>query len=191
MKSLESLIENSKEACLPALPQTQANIRTENPNKKPWLLFFTRALQQKKQRLAELVGREKLMMAALPALAAKIVDETRKRGRITTGEIIRATGASRNTLEEHFKRLQAKGHLIRHGTGKGTWYALPLYVHRSQPGRSFRNHCVVSSRSISPAATAKVSSSHSGPSAFGPMPFNRRKTIQAPRAARLLPSING
>ena len=40
-------------------------------------------------------------------------------------DMIRATGASRNTLKEHFKRLLEQGHLVRHGTGKATWYALP------------------------------------------------------------------
>jgi hypothetical protein len=39
--------------------------------------------------------------------------------------MIRATGASRSTLKEHFKRLLEQGQLVRHGTGKATWYALP------------------------------------------------------------------
>lgn len=123
--SLESVIENSKEGYYLALRQTQGTIRTEAPNWQPWLTFFMRALQQQMRRLAEKVEREKLMMAALPELAAQIIDEARKRGRITIGDMIRATGASRNTLKEHFKRLLEQGHLVRHGTGKATWYALP------------------------------------------------------------------
>lgn len=123
--SLESVIENSKEGYYLALRQTQGTIRTDAPNWQPWLTFFMRALQQQMRRLAEKVEREKLMMAALPELAAQIIDEARKRGRITIGDMIRATGASRNTLKEHFKRLLEQGHLVRHGTGKATWYALP------------------------------------------------------------------
>ena len=123
--SLESVIENSKEGYYLALRQTQGTIQTEAPNWQPWLMFLMRALGQQKRRLAEKVEREKLMMAALPELAAQIIDEARKRGRITMGETIRATGASRNTLKEHFKRLGEQGHLVRHGTGKATWYALP------------------------------------------------------------------
>lgn len=123
--SLESVIENSKDGYYLALRQTQGTIRTDAPNWQPWLMFFMRALQQQKRRLAEKVEREKLMMAALPELAAQIIDEARKRGRITIGDMIRATGASRNTLKEHFKRLLEQGHLVRHGTGKATWYALP------------------------------------------------------------------
>jgi Fic family protein len=123
--SLESVIENSKEGYYLGLRQTQGTIQTEAPNWQPWLMFLMRALGQQKRRLAEKVDREKLMMAALPELAAQIIDEARKRGRITMGEMIRATGASRNTLKEHFKRLGEQGHLVRHGTGKATWYALP------------------------------------------------------------------
>jgi len=49
----------------------------------------------------------------------------RQRGCITIGDMNRATGANRNTLKEHFKRLLAQGRLVRHATGKATWYALP------------------------------------------------------------------
>jgi Fic family protein len=123
--SLESVIENSKEGYYLALRQTQATLRTDAPNWQPWLVFFLRALQQHKRRLAEKIEREKLMLAALPELAAQIIDEARNRGRVTMGDMIRLTGASRNTLKEHFKRLQEQGHIVRQGTGKATWYRLP------------------------------------------------------------------
>lgn len=123
--SLESVIENSKEGYYLALRQTQSSIRTDSPNWQPWLTFFMRAMQQQKRRLAHKVEREKLVMATLPELAVSIIDHARQHGRVTIGDMIRATGASRNTLKEHFRRLQEQGHLIRHGTGKGSWYALP------------------------------------------------------------------
>ena len=123
--SLESVIENSKEGYYLALRQTQATLRTNAPNWQPWLVFFLRALQQHKRRLAEKIEREKLMLAALPELAAQIIDEARSRGRVTMGDMIRLTSASRNTLKEHFKRLLEQGHLVREGTGKATWYRLP------------------------------------------------------------------
>ena len=123
--SLESVIENSKESYYLALRQTQGTIRTEAPNWQPWILFFARALQQQKRRLAAKVEREKLVMATLPALAVHIIDHTRQHGRVTMGDMIRVTGASRNTLKEHFRHLLEQGHIVRHGLGKGTWYALP------------------------------------------------------------------
>jgi Fic family protein len=123
--SLESVIEHSKETYYLALRQTQGTIRTAAPNWQPWLLFFLRALQQQKRRLAAKVEREKIIIAALPELAVQIVDHARQHGRVTIGDMIRVTGASRNTLKEHFRRLVALGHLTQHGARKGTWYGLP------------------------------------------------------------------
>jgi Fic family protein len=123
--SLESVIENSKESYYLALRQTQGTIRNEAPNWQPWLTFFLRALQQQKRRLAAKVEREKLVLADLPELAVQVLDHARQHGRVTIGNMIRVTGASRNTLKEHFRSLVEKGHLARHGTGKGSWYALP------------------------------------------------------------------
>ena len=123
--SLESVVENSKEGYYLGLRQTQGTIRTDRPNWQPWMLFFMRALQQQKRRLEKKVEREKLVMAALPELAVSIIDHAREHGRVTIGDAMRITGASRNTLKEHFKRLLEQGHVVKHGVGKGTWYALP------------------------------------------------------------------
>jgi len=40
-------------------------------------------------------------------------------------DTVRAIGVSRNTLKYHFRSLVEKQHLTRHGTGKGSLYALP------------------------------------------------------------------
>lgn len=123
--SLESVIEQNKEGYYLALRQTQGTIRTDSPNWQPWLLFFMRVMNQQKDRLARKVEREKLVLAALPDLAVQIVDCARQHGRVSMGDVIKTTGASRNTLKEHFRRLVGQGHLAQHGSGKGTWYALP------------------------------------------------------------------
>ena len=123
--SLESVIEHSKEGYYLALRQTQGTIHTERANWQPWLVFFLRALQQQKRSLSAKIEREKLVLATLPELAAQIIDQARQHGRVTIGDMIRITGASRNTLKEHFKRLVEIEHLKRHGIGKGSWYTLP------------------------------------------------------------------
>ena len=123
--SLESVVENSKEGYYLGLRQTQGTIRSHLPDWQPWLLFFLRALQQQKRRLAVKVEREKIVMAALPELAVQIVDHARQHGRVTMGDIIKVTGASRNTLKDHFRHLLEQGHLVKYGAGKGTWYVLP------------------------------------------------------------------
>jgi Fic family protein len=123
--SLESVIENSKEGYYLALRQTQTTIRTEAPNWQPWLLFFMRALQQQKRRLAVKVEHEKNALAALPELAIKILDYVRDQGRVSTRDIVREYGASPNTLKVTFTSLVKKGLLVRNGAGRSTWYRLP------------------------------------------------------------------
>jgi Fic family protein len=122
--SLESVIERNKEGYYVALRQTQGTIRTDKPDWQPWLLFFLRALQQQMQRLAKKIERERIVMARLPELSVRILDHAREHGRVSAGEMIRLTGASRNTLKEHFRQLVAKGCLTRHGGGRSTWYGL-------------------------------------------------------------------
>jgi Fic family protein len=122
--SLESVIEQSKEAYYLALRQTQGTIRSGTPNWQPWLAFFLRALAEQVRRLNRKVEREKLVLAALPDLSLQIVEFAREHGRITMGDAIRLTGSSRNTLKQHFRALVERGHLVQHGSGRGVWYEL-------------------------------------------------------------------
>jgi Fic family protein len=122
--SLESVIEQSKEAYYLALRQTQRTIRTDAPNWQPWLVFFLRALAEQVRRLARKVEREKLVLAALPELSLQIVEFAREHGRITMGDAMRLTGGNRNTLKQHFRALVERGHLAQHGAGRGVWYEL-------------------------------------------------------------------
>lgn len=123
--SLENVIEHSKESYYLALRQTQSTIRTGSPNWQPWLLYFMRALQKQKFRLAEKMEREKMLLTDLPELSAAIMEEVRRIGRTKIGDMVKLTGASRNTLKEHFKRLVEQGYLQQYGERKGTWYGLP------------------------------------------------------------------
>ncbi len=122
--SLESVIEQNKEAYYLALRQTQGTIRTDAPNWQPWLVFFLRSLAEQVQRLNKKVEREKLVLAPLPELSLQIVEFAREHGRVTMGDIIRLTGASRNTLKQHFRVLAEQGHLKQQGGGRGVWYEL-------------------------------------------------------------------
>ena len=122
--SLESVIEQNKEAYYLALRQTQGTIRTDTPNWQPWLVFFLRSLAEQVRRLNQKIEREKLVLAPLPELSLQIVEFAREHGRVTMGDVIRLTGASRNTLKQHFRALVEQGHLNRHGRGRGVWYEL-------------------------------------------------------------------
>jgi len=122
--SLESVIEQNKEAYYLALRQTQGTIRTETPDWQPWLIFFLRPLAEQVRRLSQKVEREKLVLAVLPELSLQIVEFAREHGRITMANAIRLTGTSRNTLKQHFRALVEQGHLQQQGSGRGSWYGL-------------------------------------------------------------------
>jgi Fic family protein len=122
--SLESVVEQSKEAYYLALRQTQGTIRTEAPDWQPWLAFFLRSLTEQVSRLEKKVEREKIVLASLPELSLQIVEFAREHGRVTMSEIIKLTGASRNTLKQHFRALVERGTLSQHGSGRGVWYDL-------------------------------------------------------------------
>ena len=122
--SLESVIEFNKEAYYLALRQTQGTIRADAPNWQLWLAFFLRSLAEQVRRLEKKVEREKLVLASLPELSLQIVEFAREHGRVTIGDVIRLTGASRNTLKAHFRKLVERGHLGQQGSGRGVWYEL-------------------------------------------------------------------
>jgi len=124
--SLESMIEHSKEGYYLALRQTQATIRSDAPDWQPWLLFFMRSLQHQKRRLADKIDREERALADLPELAVMILDYARQHGRVTNRDLVREHGASPNTVKATFRSLTDKGLLVRHGSGRSTWYALPM-----------------------------------------------------------------
>ncbi len=122
--SLESVVENSKEGYYLALRQTQGTLKEENPNWQPWIIFFLKALKQQKQKLEIKVEREKLLLGQLPELSLKILELAKSRGRITISDVVVLTNANRNTIKKHLENLVETNQLLKHGTGKGTWYAL-------------------------------------------------------------------
>jgi Fic family protein len=122
--SLESVVEQNKEGYYLALRQTQGTIASESPDWQPWLMFFLRSLAEQVRRLKVKIQRERVVLAAFPELSLRIVEFAREHGRVTMGDAIRLTGASRNTLKQHFRALVEREHLNQHGRGRGVWYEL-------------------------------------------------------------------
>ncbi len=122
--SLESVIEQSKDAYYLSLRQTQGTIRTDAPDWQPWLTFFLKSLQQHKARLEKKIERERLILGDLPELSVQILELCRDRGRVTVADAAKVTGANRNTIKDHLKALTRAGHIEQHGAGRGTWYGL-------------------------------------------------------------------
>jgi len=122
--SLESVVEQNKEAYYLALRQTQGTVRTDGPDWQPWLVFFLHSLGGQVERLERKIEREQLVLASLPELSLQIVEFVREHGRITMGEAISLTGTSRNTLKQHFRNLVKNQYLNQQGRGRGVWYGL-------------------------------------------------------------------
>ena len=122
--SLESVVEQSKEAYYLALRQTQGTIRSDMPDWQPWVLFFLRSLAEQVKRLNRKIEREKLVLATLPEFSLQIVEFAREHGRVTMADAIRLTGSNRNTLKQHFRALVQRNQLAVHGAGRGVWYEI-------------------------------------------------------------------
>lgn len=122
--SLESVIEQSKEAYYLALRQTQGTIRLDEPDWQPWVTYFLKALKQQKSRLEKKIEREQMILGDLPALSVQILELARERGRVTIADVAKITDTSRNTVKGHVKALTEKSFLVRHGAGRGTWYSI-------------------------------------------------------------------
>lgn len=120
--SLESIIEKTKEQYYLALRQTQGTIRSNKPNWTPWVGYFLKALQSQKQRLETKIERERLMADTLPELSLQILQLASEHGKLTNAQIVKMTGANRNTVKKHLQSLVQSNRLAQHGTGKGTWY---------------------------------------------------------------------
>jgi Fic family protein len=64
--SLESFIEQRKDAYYLALRKTQQTVRSTAPNWQPWVTFFLKSLQQQKAHLEKKIEQERLILGDLP-----------------------------------------------------------------------------------------------------------------------------
>ena len=103
--SMEGVIEQNKDSYYLALRRTQQTIRKEQQNWEAWLVFFLRTMAKQKDNLAARVKEEQALRAALPALSRQIVELAKTRSEITVKEIEDSTGANRNTIKFHVKKL--------------------------------------------------------------------------------------
>jgi len=122
--SLESVIEQNKQAYYIALRQTQGTIRTDAPNWQPWITFFLSSLVSQVKRLETKMEREHLLLATLPKLSIELLTIAREHGRLTVASAQAQTGANRHTIKLHIQKLIAAGQLTPRGAGRGTWYEL-------------------------------------------------------------------
>jgi len=119
--SLERVIEDSKDRYYAALRSAQSTIDTDESQLINWLDFFIRCLARQKDVLGTKIERERLM-APMARLSEELLVIVREHGRLTVREATALTGANRNTVKDHLRRLVNSGRLARRGRGRGTWY---------------------------------------------------------------------
>ncbi|MEM7588985.1 MAG: DUF977 family protein [Myxococcota bacterium] len=120
--SMETVIEANKENYYLALRRTQRTIRTDNQNWEPWIFFFLKSMVKQKNNLATKVKAEQVLKASLPALSRRIIDLVQERGEMTVREIEEVTGANRNTIKVHLRKLTEQEYLMPRGKGRGARY---------------------------------------------------------------------
>jgi len=122
--SMESVIEQNKESYYLALRRTQQTIRKQKQNWEAWLVFFLKTMAKQKDNLAAKVKQEQELRSSLPALSRQILELAKSRGEITVKEIEDSTGANRNTIKVHVKKLAEQHYLAQVGKGRGARYTI-------------------------------------------------------------------
>ena len=122
--SMEGVIEQNKDSYYLALRRTQQTIRKEEQNWEAWMVFFLKTMVKQKDNLAAKVKQEQALRAALPALSRQILELAKTRGEITVKDVEDSTGANRNTIKVHMKRLAEQLYLVQVGKGRGARYTI-------------------------------------------------------------------
>jgi Fic family protein len=122
--SMETVIEANKDSYYLALRRTQQTVRTQKQTWEYWLLFFLKTMAKQKDNLAAKVKEEQALRSGLPALSRQILELAKTRGEITVREIEESTGANRNTIKVHVKKLAGDNYLAQAGKGRGARYTL-------------------------------------------------------------------
>ena len=122
--SLERIVEDNKKQYYLTLRRAQATLYSDNSRINDWILFFLASLRKQISVLESKIEDENLI-TQLPPLSQDIIQIAREHGKITVRDARSITGANRNTIKAHIKRLVRRGQLNTVGKGKGTWYRLP------------------------------------------------------------------
>lgn len=118
--SLETIIEESKEAYYRSLHQTQVSFKKEHPDYAPWLTFFLRSLLKQKQRLEQKISVK--YTANLTPKELRIMDLFSNKPQWALREIVQATAMNINTAKKSLKSLVEKQNLALEGKGRNASY---------------------------------------------------------------------
>ena len=122
--SMETVIEANKENYYLSLRRTQQTIRSDKQNWQPWVTFFLKTMVKQKDNLAFKIDSERKLRENLPALSRSIMRMASTNEEVTVRDLESATGANRNTIKAHFKKLVAQEYLLAVGKGRGARYKI-------------------------------------------------------------------
>lgn len=119
--SLERIIEDNKDFYYLKLREAQTEELKNTKDLEAWIIFFLECLVKQKNSLKMKVEKENLLNT-LPKLSEDIISILKQYDKLSMGEIVKLTGANRNTVKSHVFNL-VKAHKIKQaGKGKGTFY---------------------------------------------------------------------
>ena len=87
-------------------------------------MFFFKTMAKQKDNLASKVKDEQALRLSLPTLSRQILELAKTRHEITITEIEDSTGANRNTIKVHLKKLAEQHYLVQLGRGRGARYSI-------------------------------------------------------------------
>jgi len=121
--SLERVLEETRGRYHRTLGRAARHLMSEDSDPGEWMVFFLRALAGQRDELVRRV--ERLMrLSRIPELSVRLLDLARRSTRLTMADAVDSTGANRNTIKVHLRQLVKQGRLVRHGSGRGTWYTI-------------------------------------------------------------------
>lgn len=121
--SLERVIEENKDFYYLKLREAQSEESDSSEGLGNWITFFLECLVKQKNSLKRKVEKENLLRE-LPKLSEQILVLLKEHDKLSVGDIVKLTGANRNTIKSHLSSLTEKKEINRGGQGKGTYYFL-------------------------------------------------------------------
>jgi Fic family protein len=121
---MERVLEQNRDSYYLALRRIQQTIRKQKQNGEAWLVFFLKMMAKQKDNLAAKVKEEQALRSSLPALSRQILELAKSRGEVSVREIEDSTGANRNTIKVHVKKLAELHYLRQVGKGRGARYTI-------------------------------------------------------------------
>jgi Fic family protein len=89
-----------------------------------WMLISLRCLADQRAQAEQRLGGAH-RQEPLPALSAALIRVAASGEGLSIKRAVQATGANRNTVKVHVRRLVQTGRLVQRGRGRATWYVLP------------------------------------------------------------------